>query len=699
MQVQTNLDILGQLKVQSVLTAGSGMVALFVESGFLKQKTLGSISLKNENEYLPGINLSFPSMFNLNSASVNYGQQNLTASLASQTANTFLAGPNGYNGTPTFRTIAAADLPAMDTKITIGTIKTAANANGLSIVGSEVSVHKASFITGGALTADYQEIGGVKAFNSNLLFTSKAPTLIKYNPEQTGSYGIYSAIQKSENPIELSAWNNVTGAIVLKFPAVTGKPGFQTKIRGRRWHGWAGADITKFEINHYGGYADYCVTEDANNYITQFSSALAPDGKFCYIFNTSATVNEYPKIAIDEIISGWEPMLSGMEMYFEPDLSSYTDISGFTIIQNLPFRSGSGILNQIATTQSANFSISGTGSMATMVCNDATVNNILNSAGIKASAYYEVQGYTRISSASGYMQLTTIGGAAQRIAIGGLLISDSYGDMYAVPANGAYIKGIVRISNIFNGAGDFVTTDAAGYLQRRTVAQIISDTGFLTGTVAVTNGGTGRTTGSAANAVIATGTTATGAQQTIAHGIDGSFLRCNGSLTLPTFTEIEIADISGLTSALSSKQATLVNTTNIKSINGSSILGSGNLTVASTTQGVWILSLFAEATTVTTGVKKYSFRVPYGITVTDIRANLVTAGTAGLLTVDINKNGTSIMTTRVTVDVSEFSSYTAATPPVISNGAFSEDDEISFDVDVTSTTAKGLKMIVVYNKT
>ena len=46
-------------------------------------------------------------------------------------------------------------------------------------------------------------------------------------------------------------------------------------------------------------------------------------------------------------------------------------------------------------------------------------------------------------------------------------------------------------------------------------------------------------------------------------------------------TGLATSDVSGLTTALSNKQATLVNRTNIKSINGNSLLGSGDLTVAS----------------------------------------------------------------------------------------------------------------------
>jgi hypothetical protein len=43
---------------------------------------------------------------------------------------------------------------------------------------------------------------------------------------------------------------------------------------------------------------------------------------------------------------------------------------------------------------------------------------------------------------------------------------------------------------------------------------------------------------------------------------------------------VDIDDVTGLTAALAGKQATLVSATNIKTVNGSSLLGSGNLVVS-----------------------------------------------------------------------------------------------------------------------
>ncbi len=58
----------------------------------------------------------------------------------------------------------------------------------------------------------------------------------------------------------------------------------------------------------------------------------------------------------------------------------------------------------------------------------------------------------------------------------------------------------------------------------------------LTGTIDVANGGTGRATGTTAYALIATGTTATGAQQTLANGATTEILVGGGAAALPVWT-------------------------------------------------------------------------------------------------------------------------------------------------------------------
>jgi hypothetical protein len=104
-----------------------------------------------------------------------------------------------------------------------------------------------------------------------------------------------------------------------------------------------------------------------------------------------------------------------------------------------------------------------------------------------------------------------------------------------------------------------------------------------------------------------------------------------------------------------------------------------------------------ETTALTTGVGKVTFRMPYAMTLTGIRASLTTAQASGsLLTVDVNQNGTSILSTKLTFDNTEKTTVTAATQPVISTSALTDDAEITIDIDQIGTSgAAGLKITLI----
>jgi hypothetical protein len=104
-----------------------------------------------------------------------------------------------------------------------------------------------------------------------------------------------------------------------------------------------------------------------------------------------------------------------------------------------------------------------------------------------------------------------------------------------------------------------------------------------------------------------------------------------------------------------------------------------------------------ETTALTTGTAKVTFRTPCAITVTSVRASLTTAQTSGsIFTVDINEGGVSILSTKLTIDNTEKTSTTAATPPVISDTALADDAEMTIDIDqIGDGTAKGLKVTII----
>lgn len=113
------------------------------------------------------------------------------------------------------------------------------------------------------------------------------------------------------------------------------------------------------------------------------------------------------------------------------------------------------------------------------------------------------------------------------------------------------------------------------------------------------------------------------------------------------------------------------------------------------------LALSDETTVITTGNGKLTFRMPYACKFTKIpRINVNTASSSGLVTVDIKKNGTSIFSTLLTIDANEKTSVTALTPCVLTTNptTFSDDDEITFDITVAGTGAKGLKATLFVEK-
>jgi hypothetical protein len=102
-----------------------------------------------------------------------------------------------------------------------------------------------------------------------------------------------------------------------------------------------------------------------------------------------------------------------------------------------------------------------------------------------------------------------------------------------------------------------------------------------------------------------------------------------------------------------------------------------------------------ETTAITTGTAKVTFRMPFALTVSAVRASLTTASSSGVPTFDINDGGTTILSTKLTINANEKTSTTAATAAVISDTALADDAEITIDVDVAGTGAAGAKITII----
>lgn len=112
-------------------------------------------------------------------------------------------------------------------------------------------------------------------------------------------------------------------------------------------------------------------------------------------------------------------------------------------------------------------------------------------------------------------------------------------------------------------------------------------------------------------------------------------------------------------------------------------------------QEVIVVALSDETTAIATGTAVVTFRMPFAMTLTAVRASLSTASSSGTPTFDINEGGSTILSTKITIDANEKTSTTAATAAVISDTALADDAEMTVDIDVAGTGAKGAKVYLI----
>lgn len=108
----------------------------------------------------------------------------------------------------------------------------------------------------------------------------------------------------------------------------------------------------------------------------------------------------------------------------------------------------------------------------------------------------------------------------------------------------------------------------------------------------------------------------------------------------------------------------------------------------------FIIAASDKTTSITTGTNKsIPIRMPYAFVVSEVRANVDTAPTGAAITIDINEDGTTILSTKLTIDATETTSTTAAVAAVISDANLADDSEITIDFDVVGSTEGGVGVV------
>jgi len=91
----------------------------------------------------------------------------------------------------------------------------------------------------------------------------------------------------------------------------------------------------------------------------------------------------------------------------------------------------------------------------------------------------------------------------------------------------------------------------------------------------------------------------------------------------------------------------------------------------------------------------FTFYMPYAMTLTDIKASVLTAPTGAELIVDVHEAGTTIMSThKLDIDVDEFHTSTAGTQPVLTDTALANNAKIEIIVDQVGSTVAGAGLVV-----
>lgn len=133
-------------------------------------------------------------------------------------------------------------------------------------------------------------------------------------------------------------------------------------------------------------------------------------------------------------------------------------------------------------------------------------------------------------------------------------------------------------------------------------------------------------------------------------------------------------------------------------VGGGLSLANGTLRSKQDTMAM-IIACSDETTNITaTGNPKVTFRTPFAITVTGVKASLTTASSSGNVTVDVKNGNTTILSGFLQVDANQTTSVTSGTQRTVTAPNIASDNEVKIDINAAGTGAKGLKVTILYTR-
>jgi hypothetical protein len=222
---------------------------------------------------LTSVGLSLPNIFTVTNSPVT-SSGTLTGTLASEMANTFFAAPNGSSGVPSFRPIAAADLPSSLTSPAFSSISSGTNANTLLVSGSLAPSG------GGTIVATSVPGSGV------------AGNITGYAANVTGTVAIANG---GTGATTASGALTSLGAAALASPSFTGTPTVPTASAGTNNTQIATTAYVNNPNNLYSGVD----SETGTSYLVPATD----QGKLVTVANSSGIALTLP--AASSVATGW----------------------------------------------------------------------------------------------------------------------------------------------------------------------------------------------------------------------------------------------------------------------------------------------------------------------------------------------------------------------------------------------------------
>jgi len=140
----------------------------------------------------------------------------------------------------------------------------------------------------------------------------------------------------------------------------------------------------------------------------------------------------------------------------------------------------------------------------------------------------------------------------------------------------------------------------------------------------------------------------------------------------------------------------------------SGIIGHGTGAPSGTSTGEYYIQYYAEGyapadikldigdpkTDLTVLSSAYTFRMPYSMYLTGVRASLTQEPAGSDFIVDINENGTSVLGSKLTIDDGTKTSVNGGSPYTITDNLLADDAEITIDIDQIGSTQAGQELKV-----